>query len=77
MLQAKFSVEETQVQFLNNFKVYGFKDKSSMLREAIEHFKKKIELESLRKSAELYSEIYSKDDDLKELTQIALNAWPE
>lgn len=77
MLQAKFSVEETQAQFLNNFKVYGFKDKSSMLREAIEHFKKEVELESLRKSAELYSEIYSKDDDLKELTETALNGWPE
>jgi len=48
-----------------------------MLREAIEHFKKKIELESLRKSAELYSEIYSKDDNLKELTNIAVNGWPE
>ncbi|NWH06941.1 hypothetical protein [Desulfobacter latus] len=77
MLQAKFSVEETQVQFLNNFKRYGFKDKSAMLREAIEHFKKALDLESLRKSAELYSEIYSEDDDLRELTQIALNGWPE
>jgi hypothetical protein len=77
MLQAKFSVKETQAQFLNNFKVYGFKDKSSMLRGAIEHFKKKIELESLRKSAELYSEIYSEDDDLKVLTETALNGWPE
>ena len=77
MLQAKFSLEETQVQFLNNFKVYGFKDKSSMLREAIEHFKKEMELESLRKSAELYSEIYYEDDELKELTETALNRWPE
>ena len=77
MLQAKFSVEETQVQFLNDFKVYGFKDKSSMLRKAIELFKKEMELESLRKSAELYSEIYSEDDDLKELTATALNGWPE
>lgn len=77
MLQAKFSVEETQAQFLSNFKVYGFKDKSSMLREAIEHFKKKMELESIRKSAELYSEIYSEDDDLKGLTETALNGWPE
>lgn len=77
MFQAKFSIEETQAQFLNNFKVYGFKDKSSMLREAIEHFKKEIELESLRKSAELYSEIYSENDDLKELTEIALSGWPE
>ncbi len=77
MLQAKFSVEESQVQFLNNFTVYGFKDKSAMLREAIEHFKKEMELESLRKSAELYSEIYSEDDDLKELTETALNGWPK
>ena len=77
MLQAKFSVEETQVQFLNDFKLYGFKDKSAMLREAIERFKKDVELESLRKSAELYSEIYSEDDELKKLTETALNGWPE
>ena len=77
MLQAKFSVEETQAQFLNNFKVYGFKDKSSMLREAIDHFKKEMELESLRKSAELYSEMYAEDNDLKELTETALHGWPK
>jgi hypothetical protein len=29
MLQAKFSIEETQARFLNNFKGYGFKDKSA------------------------------------------------
>lgn len=77
MLQAKFSIEETQARFLSNFKVYGFKDKSAMLREAIEHFRKELERESLRKSAALYSEIYSEDDDLKELTETALNGWPE
>jgi len=77
MLQAKFSVEESQSQFLKNFQAYGFKDKSSMLRAAINHFKKEIELESLRKSADLYSEIYFKDDDLKELTETAINGWPE
>jgi hypothetical protein len=77
MLQAKFSVEESQSHFLKNFKVYGFKDKSSMLRAAIDHFKKEKELESLRKSADLYSEIYSEDDDLKELTETAITGWPE
>jgi len=77
MLQAKFSVEEAQVHFLKDFKAYGFKDKSSMLRAAIDHFKKEMELESLRKSADLYSEIYSEDDDLKELTETALPGWPE
>ena len=77
MLQVKFSVEEAQAHFLNNFKAYGFKDKSSMLRAAIEHFKKEMELERLRKSAELYSEIYDGDDDLKELTEAAMNGWQE
>lgn len=77
MLQAKFSLEKTQAHFLSNCKAYGFKNKSSMLRTAIDHFKKEMELESLRKSAELYSEIYSKDNDLKELTETALTGWPE
>ena len=77
MLQAKFSVEERQAEFLNNYKAYGFKDKSSMLRVALDQFKKEMELESLRKSADLYSEIYSKDDDLKELTETAVTGWPE
>ena len=77
MLQAKFSVEKVQVQFLNNFKAHGFKDKSSMLRAAIDHFKKDMELKSLRKSADLYAEVYSEDVDLKELTDTAIAGWPE
>ena len=77
MQQAKFSVEEAQVSFLNSFKTYGFKDKSALVRTAIEHFKNKVELENLKKSAELYSEIYSEDNDLKELTKTAISGWPE
>jgi len=77
MLQVKFSVEEAQSHFMNNYKVYGFKDKSSMLRAAINHFKKEFELERLRESADLYSEIYSEDKDLKELTETAAARWPE
>ena len=77
MLQAKFSIEEAQTRFLNNYKEYGFKDKSSMLRAAISHFKKEFELKRLKKSADLYSEIYSKDKDLKELTETAATGWPE
>ena len=77
MIQAKFSVEEAQARFLSNFKAYGFKDKSSMLRAAINQFKKEYETEQLIKSADLYSEIYSEDDDLKELTELAVTGWPE
>ena len=77
MIQAKFSVEEAQARFLNNYKAYGFKDKSSMLRAAINQFIKEYETEQLIKSADLYSEIYSEDDDLKELTELAVTGWPE
>jgi hypothetical protein len=77
MLQAKYSVKERQAHFLSNYKSYGFKDKSSMLRAALDHFMKEMELESLKKSADLYSEIYSRDDDLKELTETAVPGWPE
>ena len=77
MIQAKFSVAEKQADFLSNYRAYGFKDKSSMLREAIEYFKKKIETERLKKSADLYSEIYTDDHELKELTETAIEGWPE
>jgi hypothetical protein len=77
MLQAKFSLKEPQAQFLKKYKSYGFKDKSSMIRAAIEQLKKELELERLRESADLYSELYAENNDLKEITEAAINGWPE
>ena len=77
MQKAKFSVGETQAEFLSRYKEYGFKDKSSMVRSAIDHFKKGLEREQLKKSADLYAEIYDDDDDLKVLTDSAAKGWPE
>ena len=77
MLQAKFSLKESQVRFLSKYKDYGFKDKSTMLRDAIDQFKKNLELEQLKQSADLYAEFYSEDNDLKQLTETALDGWPE
>jgi hypothetical protein len=77
MLQAKFSVKESQVLFLSKYKDYGFKDKSTMVRVAIDQFKKNLELEQLKQSADLYAKVYSEDNDLKELTETASDGWPE
>ena len=77
MLQAKFSLKEPQVRFLSKYKDYGFKDKSTMLRVAIDQLKKKLELDQLRQSANLYAEVYSENGDLKELTEAASDGWPE
>ena len=48
-----------------------------MLRAAIDHLKERIELEQLEHSAELYSEVYSEDDDLRRLTETGLAEWPK
>ncbi len=77
MRQAKFSVQESQADFLCNYKQYGFKDKSSMVREALNRLKEELELRSLRQSADLYAEIYADDHELKELTESAISGWPK
>ena len=77
MYQAKLSISETQRELLNKHKQYGFKDKSSMVRAALNDLKRKLELEKLKESAELYAEIYEEDAELKELTESALIDWPE
>ena len=58
MVQAKFSVKESQARFLSQYKEYGFKDKSSMLRAALDQLKKELYIANLKYSAELYSETY-------------------
>ncbi len=77
MLQTKISLEESQAHFLNNFEKFGFKNKSAMVREAIERFKKELAIIRLNRSADLYSEIYEEDSELKELTESAIHGWPE
>ena len=77
MIQAKFSVEESQTHFLSDHAKYGFKDKSSLLRAAIDHYRRELELEQLKLSAIAYSKVYSEDNDLQGLTEAALNGWPK
>ena len=77
MIQTKISLEDKQNTFLNNYKLFGFKNRSSMIRVAINRLKEEFELEQLRKSADIYSEVYSEEKELRELTESALSGWPE
>ncbi len=74
MHQEQFSLTAPLVEFLCNYKLYGFNNKSSMVREALLRLKEELELE---KSADLYAEIYEKDTELQELTETAMQEWPE
>ena len=77
MQQAKFSLTPPLVDFLRDYRAYGFKDKSSMVRVALQRFREELELQSLRQSANLYAEIYEEDEELQDLTEMAVQEWPE
>jgi Arc/MetJ-type ribon-helix-helix transcriptional regulator len=77
MPQVKVSIETTQVEFLKDYVKYGFKDKSSMVRAALNRFISELELENLKESAELYAEVYRGDAELQDLTHSAMSGWPE
>jgi Arc/MetJ-type ribon-helix-helix transcriptional regulator len=77
MQQVKVSINEKQMEFLRNHQSFGFKDKSSLVRKAIDYFRKEIENQKLKKSADLYCEIYDDDSELQDLTNSAISDWPE
>ena len=77
MQQAKFSLTFSLIEFLNNYKFYGFKDKSSMVRAALLRLKEELEVQSLKQSANLYAEVYEEEVELQDLTEAAVVGWPE
>ena len=76
MIQAKFSLAESQIHFLEQYKNYGFKDKSAFVRAALTRFQQELARENLQKSAYLYAEVYEEDEEVRELTESALTGWP-
>lgn len=76
MIQAKFSLTESQLEFLEHHESFGFRDKSSVVRAALERLRREYEERQLEDSAELYAEIYETDPELQKLTEQALEGWP-
>lgn len=77
MQQAKISLDENHIKILNKYQELGFKDKSSLVRSAIDDFIKSVEKQKLAKSAKLYAEIYKEDSELRDLTNSAIEDWPK
>ena len=77
MQQAKISLTPPLVEFLGDYRIYGFKDKSTMVRVALRQLQKEFEQRSLEQSADLYAELYDEDAELQEMTEAALAEWPE
>ena len=76
MIQAKFSLTDTQVQFLAQRKQYGFKDKSEVVRTALDRLHAELARQRLSESAEIYAEVYAKESETQEWTDAASSEWP-
>ncbi len=77
MQQTKISFEEKHIKILNNYRKYGFKNKSSLVRAAVDNFIKLLEKQKLVNSAKLYAEIFEEDSELRDLTNSAIEDWPK
>jgi hypothetical protein len=77
MIQTKFHHEESHVQFLNQFKLYGFKDKREVVYAILNRLREELACQSLRESADLYAEVYGEDNEMMKLTGAAISGWPE
>ncbi|MFA5504098.1 MAG: hypothetical protein WC314_04840 [Vulcanimicrobiota bacterium] len=77
MLQAKFSITEQQSAFLDQYREYGFKDKSEVVRTALEHFRQAFHDEEMRRSAILCAEVYESDLEAQAWVKDAMERWPE
>lgn len=75
MRQAKFSLKDDQIAFLGQYASYGFKDKSSMVRAALQLLRKTLELQGLKASAKIYAEIADDELDLPDLSHDEMAGW--
>ncbi|NMB81140.1 MAG: hypothetical protein GYA14_04930 [Ignavibacteria bacterium] len=77
MEQLKVSLKKEHLDFIRHHAKFGFKDKSSLIRKAVEILQEKIETESLKSSAKILSEIYTKDVEVKEWVNDSDKSWPD
>jgi Arc/MetJ-type ribon-helix-helix transcriptional regulator len=77
MPQAKVSLSQSHMEFLNRCQSLGFPDKSAVVRQALDEMSARLARERLAESARLYAEIYAQDKELRDLTEAALEDWPQ
>lgn len=76
MQQVKLSLSESQLEFLGQHRTYGYRDRSELVRAALERFQSEVEQRELEESAKLYAEIYDSDADAKQWVEDSAKDWP-
>ncbi len=73
MITAEISLEDSQIQWLEQCQSFGFKDKNEFVRTAINNLYDQLkQQQSLRESAQLYAEIYESNEETRDLTEAAI-----
>ena len=75
MIQSKFSINEAQDRFINKHTDLGFKDKSAVVRQALDYLMERIEEERMRQGVDLYAAMYEQDEELQDLTSASMEDW--
>ena len=77
MIQATINIDNSDMSFLNKSRSNGFKDKINLIKTALTYLKQKFGKTNLKASANLYAENYNEDKEVKEITESALEGWPD
>jgi hypothetical protein len=77
MQKLSIDLEDAQLDFIYNCTNYGFKDKTALIKTAIDKLRRELEQKQLQRSADLYAQLYDSDQELKELTESSISGWPE
>ncbi|MHB8906400.1 MAG: hypothetical protein ACYC6D_09780 [Melioribacteraceae bacterium] len=77
MEQVKISLRKEHTDFIKHHSKFGFKDRSSLVRKAIDYLKEKLDEESLKSSAEIINHYYKNDSESNMWIEDSVKDWPE
>lgn len=77
MRQAKITLTNEQFTFLDQHRALGFRDRSELVRLALDQFRAATRARAIEESAALYAALYDDDKALQSLTDAATAGWPE
>ncbi len=77
MPQAKFTLTDQQIAFLDQHRVHGFRDRSAMVRRALDSLDAEIRRQELEESANLCAEVYQDEPGTQAWVEDSVLGWPE
>ncbi|MBM2815583.1 MAG: hypothetical protein HW421_2345 [Ignavibacteria bacterium] len=77
MQKLALEIDKTHSRILKGYKKYGFKNQKEMLDKAIESYEVEKLIPELEKSADIYLELLSIDDDIMQLKSMHTSGFPE